>query len=310
MSSAIEVSDFSNDILKNYIRYTPEFIENLSQTIDTELSHDIVLNLLEIKQNNKFIKKRSPIKLKYTMKTNLAEIWRNEKIDESLSNENKFIEEINGNLNKLSDGNYDLIETKMHNLIINNKNDYKELLIDIFFKKSISEKTFTSLYAKLCLLFIKIYGDSFKMSILEKVKNIYDEKINVNFSNDYDEDNYEIFCERNKEKSKLLGIFTFIGSLYEYNIIEYHFVMKYFNILLKSSLNTDDDPVNLENYIECMITLITNIGKKLESELNEDFDKLIINNLKLISQNKEKYKPRTRFLVMDLLDLRKNKWKK
>ena len=86
--------------------------------------------------------------------------------------------------------------------------------------------------------------------------------------------------------------------------------MKYFNILLKSSLNTDDDPVNLENYIECMITLITNIGKKLESELNEDFDKLIINNLKLISQNKEKYKPRTRFLVMDLLDLRKNKWKK
>ena len=49
MSRAIEVSDFSNDILKNYIRYTPEFIENLSQTIDTELSHDIVLNLLEIK---------------------------------------------------------------------------------------------------------------------------------------------------------------------------------------------------------------------------------------------------------------------
>jgi len=310
MSRTIEVSNFSNNNLENYIRYTPEFIENLSKTIDTELSPDIILNLLEIKQNNKFIKKRSPIKLKYTMKTNLAEIWRNEKIDESLSNENKFIEEINGNLNKLSDGNYTLIETKMYDLIINNKDNYKDLLIDIFFKKSISEKTFTSLYAKLCLVFIKIYGDSFKASILEKVESIYEEKINVNFSNYSQEDNYEIFCQKNKEKSKLLGIFTFIGSLYEYDIIEYHLVMKYFNILLKSSCNFDDEQANLENYIECMITLITNIGKKLELELKKDFDTLIINNLRLIAENKVVYKPRTRFLVMDLLDLKNNKWKK
>ena len=46
-----------------------------------------------------------------------------------------------------------------------------------------------------------------------------------------------------------------------------------------------------------------------EKELDDKFDELIINKLKQISDNRKKYKPRTRFLILDLFDLRDNKWK-
>ena len=98
MSTTIELSNS----IPNYICYTPQLIEEIAKNIQTELSPEIIINLLEIKQNNKFIKKRSPIKLKYTMKTSIADTWRNEKLEQTISDKDKFIEELNGNLNKLS----------------------------------------------------------------------------------------------------------------------------------------------------------------------------------------------------------------
>lgn len=304
MSATIELSN----LIHNYICYTPQFIEEIAQNIQTELSPDIILNLLEIKQNNKFIKKRSPIKLKYTMKTSIAETWRNEKLEQTISDEDKFIEELNGNLNKLSEGNYNIIKEEIKKLVLENKNKYKDLLLDLIFKKSISEKTYTSLYAKLLGIFIEIYGNNFKDCILEKTEEFYKEKININVLND--NNNYDKLCENNKQKSKILGIFTFLGGLYENKIIEYSIIMKYFNILLESSLNVSNDSINIENYVECIVTLITKIGYKLELELEkENFDKLIMDNLIKISKDNKNYKARTRFIIMDLIDLRINKWK-
>lgn len=306
MSTTIELSNS----IPNYICYTPQLIEEISKNIQTELSPEIIVNLLEIKQNNKFIKKRSPIKLKYTMKTSIADTWRNEKLEQTISDKDKFIEELNGNLNKLSEGNYNIIKDAIKNLILENKDKYKDLLLDLIFKKSISEKTYTTLYAKLLSLLIEIYGDSFKNCILQKTKEFYEEKITINVLNDNDNDNYDILCENNKQKSKILGIFTFLGGLYENKIIEYTIIMKYFNILLESSLNTSNVSINIENYVECMVTLITKIGYKLESELEkETFDNLVMDKLVKISKDNKNYKPRTRFLIMDLIDLRNNKWK-
>ena len=304
MSTTIELSNS----IPNYICYTPQLIEEIAKNIQTELSPEIIVNLLEIKQNNKFIKKRSPIKLKYTMKTSIADTWRNEKLEQTISDKDKFIEDLNGNLNKLSEGNYNIIKDAIKNLILENKDKYKDLLLDLIFKKSISEKTYTTLYAKLLALLIEIYGDSFKNCILQKTEEFYEEKITINLLND--NDNYDIFCENNKQKSKILGIFTFLGGLYENKIIEYTIIMKYFDILLESSLNISNPGINIENYVECMVTLITKIGYKLELELEkETFDNLVMDKLVKISKDIKNYKPRTRFLIMDLIDLRNNKWK-
>ena len=65
---------------------------------------------------------------------------------------------------------------------------------------------------------------------------------------------------------------------------------------------------NLEKYVECICTLITTIGSKLESSLEDKFDEIIVKKLKEITSNRKKFKPRTRFMIMDLFDLRSNNW--
>ena len=82
-----------------------------------------------------------------------------------------------------------------------------------------------------------------KCSVLYDLRSIFylfqEEKDKINkkfYIEDHTSISYDDLCARNKEKSKLLGIFSFIGGLYENGIIEYPIVMKYFNTLLESSL--------------------------------------------------------------------------
>ena len=49
------------------IVYEYDFIENLSNTFSAELDEDILANLLEIKKTNKFIRRKSPLRLSYKM---------------------------------------------------------------------------------------------------------------------------------------------------------------------------------------------------------------------------------------------------
>ena len=291
--------------------YSPELIRNIGENIKAELSEDIIENLLEIKLNNKFIRRRSPIKLKYNMKTSVADAWRKEKEDGEMTEESKFIEEINSNLNKLTTDNYLSIEEKIKTTVLKyNDSMYREILINLLFEKSISEKTFCNLYARLCTIFIEIFGDEFKNELLSKTEAFYAEKIDKEFYiSDHSKISYDELCQKNKEKSKLLGVFIFIGGLYEHKIITHPIVMKYFNILMESSLNTLDDSNSIEKYIECMTTLVTQIGNQLEEELEEMFEEMIISKLKIITNDKKNYKPRTRFLILDLFDLRNKKWK-
>ena len=53
----------------------------IGKNITAELSPEIIDNLTEIKINNKFIKRNSPIKLEYKLSKNLVLNWRNEKLE-------------------------------------------------------------------------------------------------------------------------------------------------------------------------------------------------------------------------------------
>lgn len=310
MSTTINLLDSYKK--SNHIRYTPEFINAIANSISTELSLDIINNLLEIKQNNKFIKKRSPIKLKYVMKTNTANIWRNEKIENNISDEIKFTEQINGNLNKLSNNNYSIIENEIKNLIKDKEEKYIYIIIDCLFSKSILEKSFTNLYGKLSLIFIEIYGEKFKEIILDKIKNFYNNQIKLfkNNENNLEKLDYNDLCKKNKEKQQFIGIFNLIGSLYQNDIINKDIIIEYLNFLLESSLDLEsNDNTMIEKYIECIITLLNNIGKKLEQELgNNNFENIVLNKLEKIKMDKNNYKPRIRFIIMDFFDFKNNNW--
>lgn len=299
--------------MTSIIAYSPEAINLIGENITAELSPDIIKSLMEIKVNNKFIRRRSPIKLKYTMNKSTVETWRKEKtgMASSKSLDDKFIEQINSELNKLSESNFDIIY-KTIKTILENNNDLKfmKIALETLFNKSINEANFSYLYARLVKLFVEIYGKDFENELIDRVNKFYDNNIEKKFNISQDDIDYDELCRINKEKQKLLGTFTFIGGLYINNYINDVVILKYFNILINSIIENKDTDNNLDKYIECICTLITTIGFKLENSLKSDFDDIIISKLKEISNDRKKFKPRIRFMILDLLDLRQNNWKK
>ncbi len=137
-------------------------------------------------------------------------------------------------------------------------------------------------------------------------RSLYLQKFSLENSADI---NYDYLCQLNKDKSNLLGIFTFIGSLYQEDIVNSPIIIKYIDVLFNATTHITEVGDDIEKYIECLVTLITIIGCKLENELTDKYDELITQRLEIIKNDKKKYKARIRFLVMDLFDLRKKGWK-
>lgn len=300
------------ETFSNIVQYTPLFILDLSESITTLLDDDIIKNLLEIKNNNKFIRRKSPIKLRYVMENSLANVWRAQKEQGEMGiNVETYTEKINSLLNKVSERNFNTISVEIVEFVkLNIERDWMKITLYTIFDKCILESLYSSLYAKLLKMLIEVYGDEFRKIILEKTEDFYENNITKVF---YIENNVDIsysdLCDRNKEKSKLLGSFSLIGGLYEQDILHHNIVLKYFNVLLDSSLENGGDSNSVEKYIECLLALVEKVGYKLEMELKDTFNSLIIDKLKQITKNKS-FKPRVRFLVMDLFDLHNNHWKK
>ena len=178
-----------------------------------------------------------------------------------------------------------------------------ESILDIIFNKSITQHTYAHLYSKLLVTLISILGDDFKIDLLNKIKSFYKNNIEKEFS----ESSYDEICSGNKNKYKLLGNFIFMGELYINNIIDKVVILHYLEILFNCSFNSKDID-NLDRYIESLLNLIKTIGLKLENEIKEEFIGLVIDKLKTITSNKDRFKSRLRFLVMDIIDLHKSKW--
>ena len=293
------------------IVYDPETIQCIGSNITAILEKEVIESLMEIKINNRFIRRRSPIKLKYTMNKSVAATWRNEKENkDSVSDENRFTEELNTELNKLSESNFEIIKDTLKSILEKNPGElFRNLAIDNLFNKSINETTYSFLYAKLVDMIIEVYGEDVKMMILDRVESFYSENIDKKFVTNDPNISYEELCKLNKEKAKLLGSFTFIGGLYANDVVDVNLVLKYFDILVNTIINVEiSEQETLDKYVECLSTLLNSIGNKLEDELSETFDEKIMSNLRDMVGNKKKFKPRTRFMIMDIIDNQKKGW--
>ena len=290
------------------IRYTIEQINEIEIRIDTVLDQEIIDKLIEIKRNNKSFKHVKQVKLKYNMITKTAEKWKEHKNDKNREEEN-FIDNVHLNLNKLSGKLYDTISNK----IINTLKEYglekaRTIILDLIFNKSITEKQFAHLYCKLCLQLIELYDELFKEDILKKSDTYYSEHVKKVFIKKEDT-SYDEFCDNNKLKKKLIGIFIFVAHLYVQGIISTEIILKYIDSLFTSIYNSKEYEVE----IYCVCELLPIVCKKLEKDLLEDdfgenFNTIIIDKLKKITQDKQTYKAKHRFLVLNVLDLYKNNW--
>ena len=175
-------------------------------------------------------------------------------------------------------------------------------ILEIMFDKSIKQSSYVGIYAKLIVNLISIYGDDLKDKLLEKAETFYKENIEKVF----EIENYDDVCSSNKNKAELLGNFLFIGELYINEIVERGFIEKYIKILIDCALDSSFE--DIERYVECLLNLMIKVGKKLEQEQGSVFKSFIMDKLQIMYESKDKFKPRLRFLVLDVIDLWKNRW--
>lgn len=69
-------------------------------------------------------------------------------------------------------------------------------------------------------------------------------------------------------------------------------------------LKQDTDEENLE----CLCRLLTTIGKDVDTQANTLKMKHYFDHLERIVKRKDKIKSRIRFMILDVIDLRKNQW--
>uniref|UniRef100_A0A8D9EQJ7 Eukaryotic translation initiation factor 4 gamma 3 n=1 Tax=Cacopsylla melanoneura TaxID=428564 RepID=A0A8D9EQJ7_9HEMI len=255
--------------------------------------------------------------------------WRpNNIVDE----DEKFYKQVRGVLNKLTPENFESLKTKFKEFPINTTARL-ERVIDIVFQKAIAEPSFSEFYAKMCWEMREM-----KREVVDdtKPKNKDGKYPSVNFNNlllnkcqqEFEKNECEerkndinikqIEAEPDPEKRKELRLIAeeeerlirkrsvgncrFIGELYKLNMLTTKIMHHCISDLLKK---TEEEP------LERACKLLSTIGKDLESH---EKDASVVKNYFLrmedlaSKRNNNNISSRVRFMLLDVIDLRKNKW--
>lgn len=305
---------------KEIITYSYDFIRELAKSIHGALLDEETINSLkEIKQINKFIRRRSPVKLKYNLNMEAVEAWRKEKLDETLlTPEEKFIQSLNSSLNKLSDKNFSKIEKEIGIELNAHKpygmRKYCRLFIDTLFQKACEEELYTKLYGKLVSVFHNKYpeefhsyanglrgspGTEFENYVLEQCQEFLNKNLNNNSEPLTSIKDYDRLCEISKEKSKFIGAFIFIASLYEERMVSTTLILEYFNILISFIKTTSMDYI--EKYVDAIVQFTQAVWSLLKKELGDHANSTIIEPITELANDKKQLKPKMRFKLEELL---------
>ena len=290
------------------IVYEYEFIENLANCFSAELDENTLANLIEIKKTNKFIRRKSPIRLSYKMTA--ADTWRKTRDNQNVSEDEKVIKLLISNLNKLSEINYPQIATKINDIYQNIDTDEKlKKFILTICNKAITENIYSNLYAQLVNDLSKLANN-----IDVKVTDIVDE-----FCNDFftkfnateleelqDVKDYEKLCDIVKTKTQLIGGYVFIANLYKYNIVLYDTVYKNYESLIKLTQNAPTDYVG--KYIDAIVSILNNCGSRLQTDNESKFKEYFMDICYELSSKGEGLIPKYRFKLMDICDKYENNW--
>ena len=199
-------------------------------------------------------------------------------------------------LNKLSSSNLDDIYKKCQ-CALNNEDDFKYFL-NVIFECSISQPNYCNLYSK---LLFKMNNEKIKKLLMDKCKEYYSKSEMTPIACDLAKLDYDKFCKENMEKQKLIGCFNFIAELYSINMIDNIVILNYINLLVNNIKTLEGEANN--KYVECYSNLLKNTYKNLKKGLTSNEYNNIVDTLYNMSNNKDKFKPRYRFMLDDIYNL-------
>jgi translation initiation factor 4G len=103
-----------------------------------------------------------------------------------------------------------------------------------------------------------------------------------------------------KAKRRFLGNIRFIGELFKLNMLTEGIM----NDCIERLLKQESDEEN----IECLCRLLTTIGKEVDKPNNSAKMKVYFEKLDKIVKKKDCVTARIRFMILDVIELRGNKW--
>jgi translation initiation factor 4G len=220
-----------------------------------------------------------------------------EKSDEIMKN-------VNGNLNKLSNQNYDKIWENILKIYTDNKDEFDYIAyVESIFDKATMQPTYCPLYVKLCNDMISQLKETeldeeFTKLITDKCHGFKNMIQEINDSNDdvLNVADYEDFCAKNKQRIYKKGFSQFIGELYKSEFLDGQFLEDYVKALVDNTVDTlNKDDTNVENNIICFQQLIDTCFNYRELQGKSFFD-----NIRVIKDHPNLPK-KLKFKIMDIL---------
>mmetsp|Transcript_4813 Transcript_4813/g.17003 ORF Transcript_4813/g.17003 Transcript_4813/m.17003 type:complete len:1121 (-) Transcript_4813:109-3471(-) len=214
----------------------------------------------------------------------------------------------NGILNRLTYENYDSLTKQLEEIA------FKDVpvmvgVINLIFDKALSGQKFSKIYAELCDQFNKnapvLEADGQKVSfiklLLNKCQEEFENKpLTAEVKLQYgDLSDYEIEV---KMKARLLSNIKFIGELFLLKMLS--------TVIVKECvvrLFGDVTKIPPEDDLESLCKLLKTTGKTLE-KLVPEFTHVVFEDRFRALLDRKDIEPRCKFMIMDLLDLRRDRW--
>ncbi|XP_031823954.1 eukaryotic translation initiation factor 4 gamma 1 isoform X7 [Sarcophilus harrisii] len=223
-------------------------------------------------------------------------------------------------LNKLTPQMFQQLMKQVQQLAIDTEERLKGV-IDLIFEKAISEPNFSVAYANMCrcLMGLKVPTTD-KPTVTVNFRKLLLNRCQKEFEKDKDDD--EVFEKKQKEmdeaataeergrlkeeleeardvaRRRSLGNIKFIGELFKLKMLTEAIMHDCVVKLLK---NHDEES------LECLCRLLTTIGKDLDFEKAKPRMDQYFNQMEKIIKEK-KTSSRIRFMLQDVLDLRRSSW--
>uniref|UniRef100_A0A1B0FEA3 W2 domain-containing protein n=1 Tax=Glossina morsitans morsitans TaxID=37546 RepID=A0A1B0FEA3_GLOMM len=245
----------------------------------------------------------------------------------------ELVRRVRGILNKLTPEKFDPLVKEIMELKIDTMEKMEAAMI-LVFEKAIDEPNFSVCYARLCARLIsevkakdekmqsgtKTHLVQFRNALLDKTEreftyNVIDAKAKEQklkpirdkiqkCKNSHEKVELEALLEEEERKIRRRsgGTVRFIGELFKISILTGKIVVTCIENLIKYPDN--------EDMLECLCKLLTTVGQKLEQNRLYTLDG-VIQRMQAIASKSEntKISSRVRFMLQDVIDLRKNKWK-
>ena len=268
---------------------------------------DLIMNLSKLVGSPDYIK--TPVFKKKRQQQNNAQDWEllkkfkpTEKVERS-DNE-QVVQTIKTAMNKITDKNYDaMLESILNDMTKLEGTDEMTIVQDAIFNTASSNRFYSKVYAKLYCCFIERYpyfNDRIKTELNDYISQFRTiKKVNP------DED-YELFCEINKENERRKALTEFFVNLMFEGVIESSYLVESFNNLydvLMGVVNDADQKHSIIEISENMFILL-NTGKENFRDSWEGIRDKVSVLAKMSVKKNPGISNKSLFKFMDIMDIK------